>query len=100
LPEIHSSVCLLLFRYGIRGLVIDPYNELDHSRPPHMQETNFISSMLSKVCHVCGRHFPLSYVSLIRLVSCSFLQRGKVQNTFILTQPDSLALINTVNLDQ
>ncbi len=36
-------------RYGIRGLVIDPYNELDHARPSYMQETEYVSSMLSKV---------------------------------------------------
>lgn len=29
------------------GLVIDPYNELDHSRPSNMTETEYISQMLS-----------------------------------------------------
>ena len=36
-------------RYGIRGLVIDPYNELDHQRPAHMNETEYVSQMLTKV---------------------------------------------------
>lgn len=44
----------------MRGLVIDPYNELDHRRPAHVTETEFVSQMLSKVkrfaqhfdCHV------------------------------------------------
>ncbi|GAX74798.1 hypothetical protein CEUSTIGMA_g2245.t1 [Chlamydomonas eustigma] len=36
-------------RLGIRGLVIDPYNELDHSRPTFMTETEYISGMLSKI---------------------------------------------------
>ena len=36
-------------RHGIRGLVIDPYNEIDHTRPAYMQETEYISNMLSKV---------------------------------------------------
>ena len=36
-------------RYGIRGLVIDPYNELDHQRPVHMNETEYVSQMLTKV---------------------------------------------------
>ena len=36
-------------RYGIRGLVIDPYNELDHQRPLHMTETEYVSQMLTKI---------------------------------------------------
>ena len=28
--------------------MIDPYNELDHQRPAHMTETEYVSSMLTK----------------------------------------------------
>jgi len=35
-------------RYNIRGLVIDPYNELDHSCP-FERATEYVSQMLSKV---------------------------------------------------
>jgi len=38
-----------VYRYGIRGLVIDPYNELDHQRPASMSETEYVSQMLTKV---------------------------------------------------
>lgn len=38
-----------VYRYGVRGLVIDPYNELDHQRPSHMTETEYVSQMLTKV---------------------------------------------------
>ncbi|KAK9834060.1 hypothetical protein WJX81_006707 [Elliptochloris bilobata] len=38
-----------VLRYGIRGLVIDPYNELDHQRPPQMTETEYVSQMLTKI---------------------------------------------------
>jgi len=49
-----------VMRYGIRGLVIDPYNELDHQRPNSMSETEYVSQMLTKIkrfaqhydCHV------------------------------------------------
>ena len=49
-----------VMRYGINGLVIDPYNELDHHRPPGMSETEYVSQMLGKLkrfslltdCHV------------------------------------------------
>jgi len=51
---------ILVYQKGIRGLVIDPWNELDHSRPDGMSETEYISQSLSKVrrfarlynCHV------------------------------------------------
>jgi twinkle protein len=49
-----------VLRYGVRGLVIDPYNELDHRRPSHTSETEYVSQMLTRVkrfaqhydCHV------------------------------------------------
>lgn len=36
-------------RHGIRGLVIDPYNEIEHKRPSGMTETEYVSQMLGKV---------------------------------------------------
>ncbi|KAH6554767.1 hypothetical protein KP509_1Z308100 [Ceratopteris richardii] len=49
-----------VMRHGIRGLVIDPYNELDHGRDSHQTETEYVSKMLTKIkrfaqhngCHV------------------------------------------------
>jgi twinkle protein len=38
-----------VMRYGTRGLVIDPYNEIEHRRPPNMMETEYVSQMLGKV---------------------------------------------------
>lgn len=39
----------LVYRYGIRGLVIDPWNELDHTRAPNITETDHISASLTKI---------------------------------------------------
>lgn len=36
-------------RNGIKGLVIDPWNELDHSREANLTETEYISQCLSKI---------------------------------------------------
>ena len=36
-------------RKGIKGLVIDPWNELDHSRAANLTETEYISQCLSKI---------------------------------------------------
>jgi len=41
----------LIYRYGIKGLVIDPYNELDHNRQVGITETEYVSQFLSKVRH-------------------------------------------------
>ena len=38
-----------VLRHGIRGLVIDPWNELDHTRPSGMNETEYISKALTKI---------------------------------------------------
>ena len=39
----------LVRRRGIRGLVIDPWNEIEHSRPESMTETEYISECLSNI---------------------------------------------------
>lgn len=46
----------LVLRKGIRGVVIDPWGELEHSRPPHVQETEYISQCLSKVRRFSRSH--------------------------------------------
>ena len=43
-------------RYGVRGLVIDPYNELEHLRPRGRTETEYVSEMLSKVKRFAQNH--------------------------------------------
>lgn len=46
----------LVLRHGIRGLVIDPWNELNHTRPPHVNEADYIAMELTKV-----RRFARTY---------------------------------------
>lgn len=43
-----------VLRHGIRGLIIDPYNELEAGRPANMTETEFVSQLISK-CKRFGR---------------------------------------------
>ena len=40
---------VLVYRRGIKGLVIDPWNELDHSRPNNQTETEYVSAVLTKI---------------------------------------------------
>jgi twinkle protein len=39
----------LCFRFGIHGLVIDPWNELEATRPAAMSETEYVSHVLKRV---------------------------------------------------
>ncbi|CAM6106005.1 unnamed protein product [Calypogeia fissa] len=45
-----------VMRHGIRGLVIDPYNELDHQRPSSQTETEYVSQMLTRVKRFAQHH--------------------------------------------
>lgn len=45
-----------VLRHGVSGLVIDPYNELDHQRPPNQTETEYVSQMLTKVKRFAQHH--------------------------------------------
>ena len=58
LPELDESWSLdailnkaktLIFRHGINGLIIDPWNEIEHFRPNNLSETEYISMALSKI---------------------------------------------------
>lgn len=44
--ELTKSV---IYRDGIKGLVIDPWNELEHHRPQHQTETEYISECLTQI---------------------------------------------------
>ena len=46
----------LVYRKGIKGLVVDPWNELSHQRPPGLSETEYISESLTKI-----RRFARAY---------------------------------------
>jgi twinkle protein len=46
----------LVKRQGVRGLVIDPYNEIEHKRPDNMSETEYVSALLSKVRRFAHNH--------------------------------------------
>ncbi|CAM0909353.1 unnamed protein product [Alopecurus aequalis] len=45
-----------VLRHGIRGLVIDPYNELDHQRAPNQNETEYVSQILTMIKRFAQHH--------------------------------------------
>ena len=46
----------LVKRMGIQGLVIDPWNEMQHARPERMTETEYVSVALRKLRQFARRH--------------------------------------------
>lgn len=49
-----AKVCVL--RHGIKGLSIDPWNEIDHIRPVSLTETEYISLCLAKIRRFARTH--------------------------------------------
>ena len=45
-----------VMRHGVRGLVIDPYNEIEHRRPSNMSETEYVGQVLSRVKRFAQSH--------------------------------------------
>lgn len=54
--NILEKALVLIRRNGINGIVIDPWNELEHSRPAAMSETEYISKSLKKLRQYARRH--------------------------------------------
>lgn len=46
----------LVSRKGIKGLVLDPWNEIEHEVPPGLTETQYISVALSRIRRFCWTH--------------------------------------------
>lgn len=49
LDKILDAAQALVFRKGINGLVIDPWNELEHLRPKEMTQTEYIGRELRRI---------------------------------------------------
>ncbi|KAL8508284.1 hypothetical protein ACS0TY_018756 [Phlomoides rotata] len=47
---------IAVLRHGVNGLVIDPYNELDHQRLASQTETEYVSQMLTKIKRFAQHH--------------------------------------------
>ncbi len=73
---------VLVFRKGIKGLVIDPWNELDHSRPNTLTETEYISQCLSKI-----RSFARTYDIHIWLIAHPTKLQKKQDGTYPVPTP-------------
>lgn len=43
-------------RFGVKGVIIDPWNELEHSRPPGLREDEYIAQSLIQLRQFARRH--------------------------------------------
>lgn len=41
--------------FGLNALILDPYNEMSHTRPKELNETEYVSMMLGKVRRFCQK---------------------------------------------
>lgn len=57
-----ATICVL--KHGVKGVVFDPWNEIDHSRPQGLHETEYISKCLSKI-----RYFARTYQVHVWLIA-------------------------------
>ena len=56
IPALLKTAKSLVARHGIRGLVIDPWNEFDHTRPNGQTETEYISVSLGQIRRFARHH--------------------------------------------
>ena len=56
LDEIMDRARALVFRAGVRILVIDPWNEVEHSRPAGMTEAEHVSESLMRLRRFARKH--------------------------------------------
>jgi twinkle protein len=62
LDEIIDKARALILRKGIRVLVIDPWNEVEHSRPAGMTEAEYVSQSLMRLRRFARKHEVLLIV--------------------------------------
>jgi twinkle protein len=56
LEEIIEKARALIFRKGIRVLVLDPWNEIEHNRPAGMTEADYVSASLMRLRKFARKH--------------------------------------------
>jgi len=76
-----AKACVL--RYGIKGLSIDPWNEIDHMRPQGLTETEYISQCLAKI----RRFARLNEVHVWLIAHPTKMQRLHGTNTYPVPTP-------------
>lgn len=78
LDGILSKAAELVVRKGIKGLIIDPWNYIEHKIPKGYTETQYISESLTKI-----KSFTIKYgVHILLVAHPTKLQKDKVTNKY------------------
>jgi twinkle protein len=56
IPDLLTKAKALVFQRGVRGLVLDPWNEFDHKRAPGLSETEHVSASLGLLRRFARTH--------------------------------------------
>ena len=73
-------------RWGIKGAVIDPYNELDHCRPTHQTETEYVSDFLSRARNF-GRLHDMAIWIVAHPTKLQKYQSGEMEGEYPVPTP-------------
>lgn len=87
LEELLDLCSVQVFRFGVKGIVLDPWNEIDHSRPREMTETEFISRCLSRIRQFCRHYDVHAWVS----AHPRMLRKDKDSNEYSVPTPYDIA---------
>lgn len=87
LDEILALAGAQVFRMGVKGVVLDPWNEIDHSRPKDMSETEYISRCLSEIRRFARQKDVHCWVS----AHPRMLQKDKDTGTYTVPTPYEIA---------
>ena len=82
LDEIMAKAQALVFRKGTRVLVLDPWNEVEHSRPQGMTEAEYVSESLMRL-----RRFARKHNILLIVVAHPRLLEKKSDGTYPVPTP-------------
>lgn len=82
LAEIMDRARALVFRHGIRVLVIDPWNEIEHERPPGFTEADYVSNALGTL-----RRFARKHELLVIVVAHPKLLEKKADGSYPVPTP-------------
>lgn len=82
LDEIMDRARALVFRLGIRCLVIDPWNEVEHSRPVGSTEADYVSESLRRL-----RQFARKHELLVVVVAHPKLLEKRTDGTYPVPTP-------------
>ena len=56
LDDLLERTYYLIKKSGIKGFVLDPWNRIEHKRPPALSETEYVGQCLDKISTFCKTH--------------------------------------------